>query len=136
MELATCATVQPVVRFSFLGIQPQATHVIGRAAATNALEVAEWLSPGETLNPITGAAFQNEENYDPADDTFAAAQTPRDWYETDFPIIDFRANPNQSLPGYSGPAGADYQVRPTWWATIPLKPYATATDEATLCTQS
>jgi hypothetical protein len=137
MEIATCATVQPIVNFSFFGQPPQAKHVIGRAAASNVMVVAEWLAPGVTTNPATGNVFQPEENYDLADDTFAAAQTPRDWYETDYPSIDFTAYPNQTLPGYSAIAGADFQVRPTWWATIPLAPYITASqDEATLCTQT
>jgi hypothetical protein len=136
IEIAACATVQPIVKFAFLGIAPRASTIIGRAAATNALEVAEWLAPGITTNPVTGTFFQTEENYDTLDDTFAAAQTPRDWYETDFPNINFTAYPNQSLPGYSGRAGADFEIRPTWWATIPLAPYTTATDKAILCTQS
>jgi hypothetical protein len=49
IEIAACARVQPIVRFSFLGIAPQASTVIGRAAATNALQVAEWLAPAARL---------------------------------------------------------------------------------------
>jgi hypothetical protein len=137
IEIATCATVQPIVKFSFFGYGPHPAHVIGRAAASNVIVVAEWLAPGVTTNPVTGQVFQPEENYDPVDDTFAATQTPRDWYETDFPAINFRANPVQALPGYSGIAGPDFEIRPNWWATIPLAPYISANqDEATLCTQT
>jgi len=140
IEVATCATVQPIVNFSIFGYGPHPAHVIGRAAASNVMVVAEWLAPGVTINPaspVPNTVFQPEENYDTADDTFAVAQTPRDWYETDYPSIDFTAYPNQSLPGYSATADAVFQVRPTWWATIPLAPYITATQsETALCTQT
>jgi hypothetical protein len=138
IQIAACATVPPIVNFALFAPPLTPVHVIGRAAATNVIVVAEWLAPGVTTNPVTNAVFQPEENYDTVDDTFAAAQTPRDWYETDYPSMTYTAYPSLSVPGYSAPSGPTFQVRPNWWATIPLAPYpvTTSLDENTLCTQT
>ena len=93
MEIATCATVKPLISFSLFGKSPNTTQVIGRAAATNITQTAEWFTPGALTNPATGSSFQPTENYDTVHDTFASTASPRDEYETNFPSINFTAYP-------------------------------------------
>ena len=135
IEIATCATVQPIVNFSLFGWGPQPAQVIGRAAATNVTETAEWLAPGVTVNPAGTGFFQPAENYDTADDTFATTASPRDWYETNYPAINYKAYP--AVNNYNGTITDDFEVMVCWWAAIPAAPYVTAAQTpAGLCTQT
>lgn len=136
IEIATCAVVQPVINFSIFGYGPKPFTVIGRAAATNVTETAEWFMPGQTVNPgsATNAMFQTAENYDPADDTFSN-ESPRDPYETNYPGIPYTAYP--SVQNYFGKTNDDFEVMVCWWAAIPALPYVTRPQsKQTLCTQS
>ncbi len=125
IDLATCATVPPLIPFSLFGAAPQAKVVIGRAAATNVTETSEWMAPGVTQNPAPGANnafFQPTEVYDPADDTFASTSAPRDWYETSFPATNYKAY-KAPYDQYSGTTSYDFEVMLCWWAAIPFHPY-------------
>jgi hypothetical protein len=136
IEIATCATVQPLINFSIFGYGPKPFTVIGRAAATNVTETSEWFMPGQLVNPAssTNAMFQTAENYDPTDDTFSAA-LPRDTYETNFPGIRYTAY--TSYQQYQGTPNDDFEIMVCWWAAIPALPYVTASQsQTTLCTQT
>jgi hypothetical protein len=125
IEIATCATVQPMFTFSVFGVGPQPFTVIGRAAATNVTETSEWFAPGVTQNPgNANAFFQPAENYDPADDTFASSASPRDWYETNYPAINYQAYV-APIDNYTGFSADDFEIMVCWWAAIPAKPYTT-----------
>lgn len=140
MEIATCATVQPLINFSIFGYNPSAGFnagfkVIGRAAATNVSQTAEWFMPGISKNPGNGnAVFQAAENYDPTDDTFAGTASPRDFYETNFPGNKYTAY--IAYQQYSGYTADDFEVMLCWWAAIPYAPYSGSQTADTLCTQS
>jgi hypothetical protein len=136
IEIATCATVPPIFNFSFLGPAPAPTNVIGRAAATNITQTSEWFFPGVTQNPANNSAlFQPAENYDSTDDTFASSASPRDWYETTYPAINYTAYP--SVNNYNGVVTGDFEVMAVWWAAIPELPYTTVTQNPTLlCSQT
>lgn len=135
MEIATCATVQPLVNFSIFGYGPKPFTVIGRSAATNVSQTAEWFTPGAVINPATGTAYQLAENYDPADDTFASTSSPRDWYETNYPSIPFTAAP--AYDAYQATLGDTFDILMCWWSAIPELPYTlTAQTKTGLCTQS
>jgi hypothetical protein len=136
IEISTCATVQPIVTFSVFGLAPQATRVIGRAAATNVTETAEWFVPGVIQNPANNNAdFQVAENYDTTDDTFAGSASPRDWYETNYPAINYTAYP--SVNNYNGIVTEDFGIMAVWWSAIPELPFTTAGQSADgLCTQT
>jgi hypothetical protein len=137
IEIATCATVAPVVKFSLFGYTPQSYTVIGRAAATNVPVTADWLSPGVTTNPASGSFFQSTEVYDSTDDTFASTASPRDWYETEYQAQKYAAHAGTSMP-YSPLSNVwtdDFEVMLTWWASIPITPYTTtAQTQSGLCT--
>jgi hypothetical protein len=136
LEIATCATIQPLINFSIFGFGPKPFTVIGRSAATNVTETAEWFAPGVTQNPANGNAFfQPAENYNPTYDTFTSSASPRDWYQTTYPAIDYTAYP--SVNNYNGPIDSDFEVMAVWWAAIPELPYTTAPqNQKTLCTQT
>jgi hypothetical protein len=137
IEIATCATVQPIVTISLFGYTPQPFTVIGRAAATNVPLNAEWLTPGTTTNPTTGSPFQATEVYDATDDTFAASASPRDWYQTEYQSQKYVANSGSAMP-YSPLSNIwtdDFEVMLTWWGSVPITPYTTGTQtQSNLCT--
>jgi hypothetical protein len=135
IEIATCATVQPIVNFSLFGKAPASSVVIGRAAATNVTETSEWFVPGVQQNPATGVAYQTAENYDPTDDTFAGTASPRDWYETNYPSMSYQ-DYGKPINNYNGGVADDFEIMECWWGAIPFAPYSGTQPQATLCTQS
>jgi hypothetical protein len=137
MEIATCATVQPLVNFGIFGQTSQPFTVIGRAAATNVTQTSEWFFPGITTNPNSKSLFQSAENYDTTDDTFASSSSPRDWYETNYPAIDYTALKYPIDNYYGNFVADDFEVMVCWWASVPTKPYTVnLPSQGTLCTQS
>jgi hypothetical protein len=130
IEIATCATVPPLINFSFPGLPPPPSFtVIGRAAATTVMVTQEWFEPGTFLNPHNGnAVFQAAESYI-ADGV--SNPSPRDWYQTNFPTQTYQVNGTQT--GYQANTVAeDFSVRAAWWATIPFAPYTGVQTKAAL----
>jgi hypothetical protein len=134
IEIASCATVQPIIPFALFGSKPQAFTVIGRAAATNVPVNAEWLTPGATTNS-SGSVFQPSEVYDPNDDIFPL-QSPRHWYETDFEAQKYTTSGGTPYSPLSGTWTDDFEVMLTWWSSVPITPYykTTTLTQSDLCT--
>lgn len=133
LEIATCALVEPLVKFSFFGIAPKAFTVVGRAAATTATVTEEWFSPGALLNPgAKNSPFQSTEQY-AGNGLVPAGGKPRDWYATNFPSQDYTAYP--AFNAYRGNSAAveEFSVAASWWAAIPYKPYTGKQPVSALC---
>jgi len=145
LEVAACATVQPLVHFNFFGLSPQPFTVIGRAAATNVPINEEWLAPGVDPASILGGVFAPTEIYndasDPAyatQDTYGASQSPRPWYETSYPALAYTARPfSTSMPYTLNGFGDDFEALGSWWTSVPIALYdTTGFTQAELCKQT
>jgi hypothetical protein len=136
IEIATCATVQPLIKFSFFGLAPQPFTVIGRAAATTVTVTEEWFEPGTFINPglapFSGTTvFQPTETYEPTGDV-VNNPSPRDWYSTNYPSQTYGAFPSQNAYSANNVA-EDFSVMASWWAAIPEAPYSGVETQAALC---
>jgi len=145
IEIAACATVQPLINFKLFGLGPQPFTVIGRAAATNVPINEEWLAPGVDPATILGGVFAPTEVYNNASDpsyatqdTYGASQSPRPWYETSYPALPYTARPTStSMPYTLNGFGDDFEALASWWTSVPIAPYVTASfTQAQLCTQT
>jgi hypothetical protein len=134
IEIATCATVHPLINFSFFGLAPTSFTVIGRAAATTVTVTEEWFEPGTFINPgpapFSGTTvFQPLESY--ATDG-VTAPSPRDWYDTNYPSATYSAFPTNNAYQANN-VNEDFSVMASWWAAIPVAPYTGTQTQLTLC---
>ncbi len=144
IEVAACMAVPPLINFKIFGLSPQSVTVIGRAAATNVPINEEWLEPGVDSSTTLGGVFQPTEVYNNAgdasyavQDTYGSSQSPRPWYETNYPGLTYTAQSGTpSMPYKLNAFGDDFEAMVTWWNAIPIAPYVTTSyTTSQICSQ-
>jgi hypothetical protein len=137
VDVSVCATVPPLFSMSWpLHLTP--TIIVARAAATDGIVEEDWLQPGNTVNPATGAAatkFQPYELYAPIWDTTMntiSSGKGFGWYNVDFAGNASQTTyaPNTGNAPYGSVIKAnivnqEFSARAGWWGAVPIAPFAT-----------